>query len=207
MQEFFDKRYVPGEGPKNAAIMLIGEAPGAEEAEQGRPFVGKAGKNLSEFLGKDQKIVRLMPNTPAMVNEGITAVCPNDMVTKDELEKVLKICESVGKAEVISEKLMDAFCAVGGSSPACTFMYMEAMADAAVKAGMPRDKAYTVVGQSVLGAAKLMLETGKHPGVLKDMVCSPGGTTIEMVQVLEDMGFRAAVMDAVEAAVEKSKSL
>lgn len=169
-----------------------------------------AGKSLSvlaELLGVDRKIVRLMPNTPAMVNAGITAVCPNENVSKEELDEVLNICNSFGMSEVIPESQMDAFCAVAGSSPAYVFMYLEALADAAVKAGIPRDKAYIFAAQSTLGSAKLMLDSGKHPGVLKDMVCSPGGTTIEAVQVLEEAGFRASVMDAVEACVEKAKSL
>lgn len=169
-----------------------------------------AGKSLSyleDMLGKDEKIVRLMPNTPAMVNAGITAVCPNAKVTKDDLDKVLKICDSFGMSEVIPESQMDAFCALAGSSPAYVFMYMEALADAGVKAGIPRDKAYKFAAMSTLGSAKLMLDTNKHPGVLKDMVCSPGGTTIEAVQALEESGFRAAVFEAVEACINKSKSL
>ena len=168
---------------------------------------GKSLATLSELLGTDRKIVRLMPNTPAMVNAGITAVCPNEHVTKEGLDEVLKICNSFGMSEIIPETQMDAFCAVAGSSPAYVFMYLEALADAAVKAGIPRDKAYIFAAQSTLGSAKLMLETGKHPGVLKDMVCSPAGTTIEAVQVLEEAGFRAAVLDAVEACVDKAKSL
>lgn len=168
---------------------------------------GKNLKTLAQMLGSDKKIVRLMPNTPAMVNAGITAICPNEKVSKDELDKVVKICNSFGMSEIIPESMMDAFCAVAGSSPAYVFMFLEAMADAAVKAGIPRDKAYKIVSQATLGSAKLMLDTGKHPGVLKDMVCSPGGTTIEAVQVLEEAGLRAAVMDAVEACVEKSKRL
>ncbi len=168
---------------------------------------GKTLKELSEMLGSDQKIVRLMPNTPAMVNAGCTAITANANVDKSNLDLITKICKSFGDAEVIKEDLMDAFCAVAGSSPAYVFMYIEALADAAVKAGIPRDKAYKFAASSTYGSAKLMLDTGKHPGVLKDMVCSPGGTTIEAVQVLEDMGFRAAVMDAVEACVEKAKSL
>lgn len=169
-----------------------------------------AGKSLSyleDMLGKDMKIVRLMPNTPAMVNAGITAVCPNDKIADDDLKLVIKICDSFGMSEVIPESQMDAFCALAGSSPAYVFMYLEALADAGVKAGLPRDKAYKFAAQSCLGSAKLMLDTGKHPGVLKDMVCSPAGTTIEAVQTLEEAGFRAAVMDAVESCIERSKAL
>ncbi len=168
---------------------------------------GKTIKYLEEILGKDQKIVRLMPNTPAMVNAGLTAVCANSKVKDKDLAPVIKICESFGLAEIISEKQMDAFTAVAGSSPAFVFMYMEALADAAVKAGIPRDKAYKFAAASTMGSAKLMLDTGKHPGVLKDMVCSPAGTTIEAVQVLEELGFRSSVMDAVEACIDKAKRL
>lgn len=168
---------------------------------------GKTIKYLEDLLGSDQKIVRLMPNTPAMVNAGLTAVCANKNASEADVSKVMKICESFGEAEIIPEKHMDAFTAVAGSSPAFVFMYMEALADAAVKAGIPRAQAYKFAAQSTFGSAKLMLDTRKHPGELKDMVCSPAGTTIEAVQVLEELGFRSAVMDAVEACIEKAKSL
>lgn len=169
-----------------------------------------AGKTISfyeEAFGKKVKLVRCMPNTPALVMEGCTGVCHNDQVTEIELDKVLQILKSFGKVGVVQERLMDAVVGVSGSSPAYVFIFMEALADAAVAAGMPRKQAYEFSAQSVLGSAKLMLETGKHPAELKDMVCSPGGTTIEAVRVLEQCGFRAAVMDAVEACVEKSKQI
>jgi pyrroline-5-carboxylate reductase len=114
---------------------------------------------------------------------------------------------SFGKANVIPERLMDAFVGVAGSSPAYVFMFIEAMADGAVAAGMPRKLAYEFAAQSVLGSAKLMLNTGMHPGELKDMVCSPGGTTIEAVKVLEEKGFRASVIDAIEACVNKCRNV
>lgn len=168
---------------------------------------GKTLKELSEMFGSLRKIVRLMPNTPAEVSEGLTAVCPNERVSADELKTVLGICESFGSAEVIEERLIDAFSAIAGSSPAYVFMFIEALSDAGVKAGVPRQQAYKFAAQAVLGSAKLMLDTGKHPGELKDMVCSPGGTTIEAVEVLESMGMRSAVMKAVDACVEKAKKL
>lgn len=115
--------------------------------------------------------------------------------------------ESFGKASILPERLMDAFIGVAGSSPAYVFLFIEAMADAAVAAGMPRKQAYEFAAQSVLGSAKLLLETGKHPAELKDMVCSPGGTTIAAVKVLEEKGMRAAVMDAVEACVNKAREV
>ncbi len=170
-----------------------------------------AGKTLSflqNALGdKDRKIVRCMPNTPALVLEGCTGVCPDQAVTEQELETVLKLLRSFGVASVVPERLMDVVVGVSGSSPAYVFMFIEAMADAAVAGGMPRAQAYEFAAQSVLGSAKMVLETGKHPGELKDMVCSPGGTTIQAVKVLEEMGFRASVMDAIEACIETSKQL
>lgn len=170
-----------------------------------------AGRDLNylqnAFGGQNRKIVRCMPNTPALVLEGCTGVCANAAVNKEEMELALKLLTSFGKASVVPERLMDAVVGVSGSSPAYVFMFIEAMADAAVLAGMPRAQAYEFAAQAVMGSAKLMLETGKHPGELKDMVCSPGGTTIEAVKVLEEKGFRAAVMDAMEACIEKSKNL
>lgn len=169
-----------------------------------------AGKTLDWLMktfGGTKKIVRTMPNTPALVGEGITAVCPNEHVTEKELGSVCGILKSFGKAEVISEHLMDAVVAVSGSSPAYVFMMIEAMADAAVAEGMPRAQAYQFAAQSVLGSAKMVLETGKHPAELKDMVCSPAGTTIDAVKVLEEKGFRSALMDAMEACAKKSKLL
>ena len=148
-----------------------------------------------------------MPNTPALVQAGCSAVCKNENVTDEDLEKALQIIRSFGLAEVVNENLMDAVGAVSGASPAYVFMLIEAMADAGVKGGMPRKQAYRFAAQTVMGSAKLMLETGRHPGELKDMVCSPGGTTIEGLQVLEEEGFRGAVMDALEAVMNKSKEL
>lgn len=169
-----------------------------------------AGKKIEEIeglFGKSVKLVRCMPNTPALVGEGCSAICGNSNVTEEEMMKCKTIMESFGIAEVVSENLMDAVTGVSGSSPAFVFLFMEAMADGAVAAGMPRSQAYTFAAQTVMGSAKLMLETGKHPGELKDMVCSPGGTTIEGVKVLEENAFRGIVADAVIAAIEKSKML
>ncbi|MCQ2540189.1 MAG: pyrroline-5-carboxylate reductase [Acetatifactor sp.] len=168
---------------------------------------GRSLEYLQNAFGDDHKIVRCMPNTPALVLEGCTGVCANNAVNETEMELALKLLTSFGKASVVPERLMDAVVGVSGSSPAYVFMFIEAMADAAVLAGMPRAQAYEFAAQAVMGSAKLMLETGKHPGELKDMVCSPGGTTIEAVKVLEEKGFRAAVMDAMEACIEKSKNL
>lgn len=169
---------------------------------------GKTLAFLEEQLGRgDCKIIRCMPNTPALVLEGCTGVCANGNVTEEEKKLVLELLGAFGRASEVPEKLMDVVVGISGSSPAYVFLFIEAMADAAVAAGMPRAQAYEFSAQAVLGSAKLLLETGKHPGELKDMVCSPGGTTIQAVKVLEEMGFRAAVMDAVEACIEKSKKI
>lgn len=169
---------------------------------------GQTHEKLNEMFGReDVKIVRCMPNTPAMVLEGMTACCKNNNVTAEEMDKVKALLCGFGKAEEVAEYMMDAVTAVSGSSPAYVFMMIEAMADAAVIEGMPRDKAYKFAAQAVLGSAKMVLETGKHPGALKDMVCSPAGTTIEAVKVLEQEGFRASLIDAMVACADKSRSL
>ena len=168
---------------------------------------GKTLDWLSEKFGKALKIIRTMPNTPAMVKEGMMGMCPNENVSNEDIELVRDICNGFSKTEVITENLMDVVTAVSGSSPAYVFMFIEAMADAAVAGGMARQQAYKFAAQAVLGSAKMVLDTGKHPGELKDMVCSPAGTTIEAVKVLEEKGFRGAVMDAVEACVNKSKNM
>lgn len=163
---------------------------------------------LKEAFGRPElKIVRCMPNTPALVLEGCTGVCAGEEVPGEDLKQVLKLMESFGRASVVPERLMDVVVGVSGSSPAYVFMFIEAMADEAVAAGMPRKQAYEFAAQAVLGSAKMVLETGTHPGELKDMVCSPGGTTIAAVKVLEEKGLRAAVMDAMEACIEKSRSM
>ena len=148
-----------------------------------------------------------MPNTPALVGEGMTGVCANDLVTEEELQLVLTLLKSFGRAEVVPEYLMDTVTGVSGSSPAYVFLFLEALADAAVAEGMPRKQAYEFAAQSVLGSAKMLLETGMHPGELKDMVCSPGGTTIEAVAVLERENLRSAVFDATRACIRKSKGV
>ena len=159
------------------------------------------------FDRPELKLIRCMPNTPALVLEGCTGVCVGDNVMEEETERVLTLLRSFGVASVVPERLMDVVVGVSGSSPAYVFMFIEAMADEAVAAGMSRKQAYEFAAQSVLGSARMVLETGKHPGELKDMVCSPGGTTIQAVKVLEEKGMRAAVMDAMDACIEKSRSM
>lgn len=162
---------------------------------------------IEQWFNKEVKVVRTMPNTPALVNEGMSAICPNKNIFGEELEYVGSLYNLFGKYEILEEKDFHAFIALCGSSPAYVFMFIEAMADAGVKLGLPRTKAYRLAEQSILGSAKLALETGKHPGELKDAVCSPGGTTIEAVLELERNGFRNAVINAVEKCAEKSKSM
>lgn len=210
-----------GEAAKSADVLFLAVKPIflQEVIEEIKDVIRKetlvvsiaAGKDLkfyeTTFNRPELKLIRCMPNTPALVLEGCTGVCAGSNVTPEELETVVNLLNSFGKASVVPERLMDAVVGVSGSSPAYVFLFIEAMADAAVLAGMPRNQAYEFAAQAVMGSAKMVLETGKHPAELKDMVCSPGGTTIEAVKVLEEMGFRAAVMDAMEACIEKSRNL
>lgn len=168
---------------------------------------GRTLSYLAEQFDRPVKVVRVMPNTPARVGEAMSAVCPNEYVTAEETERVLKILRTFGRAEIMPEHLFDIVTGVSGSGPAYVFMFIEALADAAVNGGMPRTQAYTFAAQTVLGSAKMLLETGKHPGELKDMVTSPAGTTIAGVRVLEEMGLRSAVIEGVTAATEKSIEL
>lgn len=168
---------------------------------------GQSIEKIETAFGKKIKLVRVMPNTPALVGEGMSALAPNKNVSDDELKSVLTVFNSFGKGEIVSENLMDAVTAVSGSSPAYVFMMLEAMADAAVIGGMPRDKAYTFAAQAVMGSAKMALELGLHPATLKDMVCSPAGTTIDAVAELERKGFRSSIIDAMISCMDKSKQL
>ena len=162
---------------------------------------------IENALGEDKKVVRTMPNTPAQVLLGMTAVTFNKNIENSEKEIIFKLLNSFGKSVEIEEKLMHAYTGISGSLPAYVYMFMEALADGGVLCGMPRDKAYEIVAQTVAGSAKMLLETGKHPGQLKDEVCSPAGTTIEAVRVLENGNFRGNVIEAVAACTEKSKEM
>ena len=170
-----------------------------------------AGRSLDylkrAFNRADCPIIRCMPNTPALVLEGCTGVCADEKVSEAELAQVMELLRAFGTAHEVPERLMDVVTGVSGSSPAYVFLFIEAMADEAVAEGMPRKQAYEFAAQAVLGSAKMVLETGRHPGELKDMVCSPGGTTIQAVKVLEEKGMRAAVMDAMEACIRKSRDM
>jgi pyrroline-5-carboxylate reductase len=165
-------------------------------------------KDISEGLGGNVRVIRSMPNTPAMVGEGMTGVSYDAALFDDEeKETVEALFTSFGKMEIVDEKLMDVVGSASGCSPAYVYMFIEALADGCVRNGLPRQAAYRMAAQAVLGSAKMVLETGKHPGELKDMVCSPGGTTIEGVAVLEESGFRGAIIKACDANYQKNKKL
>ncbi|QHQ62424.1 pyrroline-5-carboxylate reductase [Anaerocolumna sedimenticola] len=164
--------------------------------------------NVKSALGGTVRVVRAMPNTPAMVTEGMSGVCfSQDIYNEEEKEVVDRLFSSFGQYQIFDEKLMNAVVCANGSSPAYVYMFIEALADSVVKYGIPRDKAYTLVAQTVLGAAKMVLETKEHPGKLKDQVCSPGGTTIAAVAALEEYGFRNAIIKATDACYERAVSL
>lgn len=137
----------------------------------------------------------------------MTAACRNTYVTEEDMDRAVALLKGFGRVEIVPERLMDAVVSTSGSSPAYVFMLIEAMGDAAVSGGMPRQQAYQFAAQAVLGSAKMVLETGKHPGELKDMVCSPAGTTIEAVRVLEERGFKSAVFEAMKVCEEMSRNM
>ena len=163
-------------------------------------------EKLQSFAPK-ARFVRMMPNVCAQIGEAMTAITYKDNISESEVEAVKQLLNCAGKVEVVQEKLMDCVTAVSGSGPAFVFMFIEALADAAVRCGMPRSQAYTYAAQTVYGSSGMVLESKKHPAELKDMVCSPAGTTIEGVAALEKNGFRNAVIEAVTAACEKSINL
>jgi pyrroline-5-carboxylate reductase len=163
---------------------------------------------IREMVGtEDISIIRILPNTPAAVGKGMTLYCCNEQVTKEEESDVVRALRAAGEVDCLEERLIDAGCAVSGCGPAFVYLFMEALADGAVAAGLPRQKAMLYAAQTVLGASEMLLQSGKHPGELKDAVCSPGGSTICGVNALEQGAFRATVMRAVLDAYEKTKSL
>jgi pyrroline-5-carboxylate reductase len=151
--------------------------------------------------------IRLMPNLPALVGEAMIALCAGPDVSQGVVDTVSQLLSAAGKVERVPETLMDAVTAISGSGPAYGFMFIEALADAAVRFGIPRSQAYVYAAQTLKGAAAMVLETGRHPAELKDAVCSPAGTTIEAVRILEDTGFRSAILSAASAAWQRSIQL
>lgn len=162
---------------------------------------------LAGAFGKKVKTIRVMPNTPAQVTAGMTGVCRNELVTDEDLDYAMKLMNGFGRAEVVPENLLDAVTGISGSGPAYVFMFIEALADGGVLEGLPRAQAYTFAAQTVFGSAKMVLDTGMHPGVLKDAVCSPAGTTIAAVSALEKNNFRNSVIQAVHACAERSREM
>ncbi len=161
----------------------------------------------SSLEGSGATCLRVMPNTPAMVGEGMTALCEDTTFSEEDFDFAKGIFDSVGRTVVLPERLFDGVIAISGSSPAYVYMMIEAMADAGVREGLYRNTAYELAAQAVLGSALMVLQSGTHPGALKDAVCSPAGTTIEAVEELERKGFRAAIMDAMKVCAEKSRDM
>ncbi len=168
---------------------------------------GWSGDMIKQIIGDDKKVLRLMPNTPLLAGEGMSVFETPSNLSGEELAFVESLFSALGQIDHAPCKAMDAVTAVSGSGPAYVFMFIEALADAGVLCGLPRAQAQKLAAQTVLGSAKMVLETGSHPGVLKDAVCSPGGTTIEAVKSLEQDGFRGAVISAAEKCAEKSQKM
>ena len=164
-------------------------------------------RDIQDMAGGDYPVLRVMPNTPCSIGEGMILYTPGPGVTEAETDSFLAAMAGAGRFALIPERLMDAGSAVAGCGPAFVDLFVEALADGGVACGLPRAQAQAFAAQMVLGSARLILESGNHPGVLKDAVCSPGGTTIQGVRKLEEAGFRGAVMDAVIAAFEKNGML
>lgn len=196
--------------PQVLPAVLDQIAPAVTEGQQIISIVAGVSCEMikSRLLGKPH-VVRVMPNMPAMVGAGMSSISFDESLTPDsaEVKDTEDIFIKIGETIVIPEKLMDAVTCAAGSSPAYVFMFIEALADSAVKYGIPRPQAYKLVAQTVMGSAKLMLQMGEHPASLKDKVCSPGGTTIAGVEALENAGFRGAIMQATDACYERSVSL
>ena len=164
-------------------------------------------ERYSSAFAEGVRLVRVMPNTPCLVAQGACAFCHNDDVTENDLELVKQLLKSVGRCFMVDESKMDAITGLSGSGPAYVYLIIEALSDAGVREGLPRDVATTLAAQTVLGSAAMVLKTGEHPATLKDRVTSPGGTTIAGMEKLEAGGVRAALYAAVHAATERSQEL
>ncbi len=168
---------------------------------------GTSIEKLCSLSGKEMPVIRIMPNTPALIGEGVILYCSNDAVSDTQVDYFVKAMSGAGLLDRIDENRIDAASAVSGCGPAFAYMFIEALADGAVECGVPRDKAMMYAAKMLAGSADMVLKTGNHPGALKDAVCSPGGTTIAGVHALEDKGFRSAAMNAVTSAYKRTLEL
>lgn len=168
---------------------------------------GTSIQTLETLLPAKQRVIRVMPNTPCLIGKGASGISPGTHATEDDISTICRLLQTVGIVESVPERLLDAVTGLSGSGPAYVFQMIEALSDGGVRAGLPRQTATRLAAQTLTGAAELLLQTGEHPGVLKDAVTSPGGTTIAGLQVLEQAGLRAALIDAVEAATNRSIEL
>ena len=167
---------------------------------------GLAIEQIQRMAGGPYPVIRIMPNTPVSLGAGMILYCA-DGVAQEDLDAFCTLMAGAGRLDVLPESLIDAGCAISGCGPAYVYLFIEALADGGVACGLPRDKAMTYAAQTLMGAAELVLESGSHPGALKDAVCSPGGSTIQGVRALEMGGFRSTAMEAVLAAYEKTREL
>ena len=165
---------------------------------------GYSVRRITELTGNRFPVIRAMPNTPAVIGEGMIAVCENPAVPRKMFDEALELFSALGRTEVIREDQLNAVIGVSGSAPAYFYVFLDALADAGVLGGLHREQAIRLAEQTMLGCARLAIGEGEHPAKLKDMVCSPGGTTIEAVARLEECGFRNAVISAARAAMEKA---
>ena len=181
------------------------------DACSGKLFIsimaGVTTQAIENALAKGVRVIRVMPNTPALVLQAASAIAPGTSATAGDLSLALEIFNLLGTACTVEEKLLDAVTGLSGSGPAYVFTFIEALSDAGVKNGLPRDKATLLAAQTVLGSAKMVLETAEHTGVLRDRVTSPGGTTIAGLHALEQAAFRGAIMNAVDMATKRSEEL
>lgn len=193
-------------------MMEVALSPIRESLQEKKPLLvtmaaGLSMEKIETMAGGDLPVIRIMPNTPAMVGAGMTQYCCNSLVIEENERHFLSLMAHTGHVDKLEEQLIDAASALSGCGPAYMYLFLEGLADGAVACGIPRAKAYEYAAATMEGAAKLMLTAGQHPGQLKDAVCSPGGSTIQGVRVLEEKGLRAAAMDCVIAAFEKSRKL
>ena len=193
-------------------IMEAALAPMAATLREKKPLIitiaaGIEISRIQQIIGAPLPIIRIMPNTPVMLGKGMILYCRNELVTDEQLASFLDDMRFAGILDAIPEHLIDAGSAVSGCGPAYMYMLIEAIADGAVACGIPRDKAITYAAATMAGAAEMVLQTGQHPGTLKDAVCSPGGSTIAGVGALEQGGLRAAAMDAVACAYQRTLEL